>query len=73
MNPKGSFLVNLLETDKNAIKIALTGTLLLKEVRVSWKVFGDYIHTYYYDKSIQDGYTLKTIREDIEISYREIS
>ncbi len=33
--------------------------------------FGDYIHTYYYDKSIQDGYTLKIIREDIETSYRE--
>ena len=70
-NPKGSFLANLLEADKNAIKIALTGTPLLKEERSSWKVFGDYIHTYYYDKSIQDGYTLKVIREDIETSYKE--
>lgn len=70
-NPKGSFLANLLEADKNAIKIALTGTPLLKEERTSWKVFGDYIHTYYYDKSIQDGYTLKIIREDIETSYKE--
>lgn len=70
-NPKGSFLANLLEADKNAIKIALTGTPLLKEERSSWKVFGDYIHTYYYDKSIQDGYTLKIIREDIETSYKE--
>ena len=51
-NPKGSFLANLLEADKNAIKIALTGTPLLKEERESWRVFGDYIHTYYYDKSI---------------------
>ena len=30
-NPKGSFLANLLEADKNSIKIALTGTPLLKE------------------------------------------
>ena len=70
-NPKGSFLANLFDSDPNSIKIALTGTPLLKEERASWKVFGDYIHTYYYDKSIQDGYTLKIIREDIETSYRE--
>lgn len=70
-NPKGSFLGNLLESDKKAIKIALTGTPLLKDEKASWKVFGDYIHTYYYDKSIQDGYTLKIIREDIETSYKE--
>lgn len=70
-NPKGCFLANLFEADKNAIKIALTGTPLLSDERASWKVFGDYIHTYYYDKSIKDGYTLKIIREDIETSYRE--
>ena len=70
-NLKGSFLANLLDADKNAIKIALTGTPLLKEERESCRVFGDYIHTYYYDKSIQDGYTLKIIREDIETSYKE--
>jgi len=69
-NPKGCFLANLLEADKNSVKIALTGTPLLKEERASWAVFGKYLHTYYYDKSIQDGYTLKIIREDIETSYR---
>lgn len=69
--PEGSFLANLLEADRNSIKLALTGTPLLKEERESWRVFGDYLHTYYYDKSIQDGYTLKIIREDIETSYRE--
>ena len=68
---EGSFLANLFDADKNSIKIALTGTPLLKEERASWKVFGEYLHTYYYDKSIQDGYTLKIIREDIETSYRE--
>ena len=66
-----AFLANLFDADKNSIKIALTGTPLLKAERASWKVFGNYFHTYYYDKSIQDGYTLKIIREDIETSYRE--
>ncbi|MDR2965949.1 MAG: HsdR family type I site-specific deoxyribonuclease [Treponema sp.] len=70
-NPTGCFLANLFDADRNSIKIALTGTPLLKEERTSWKVFGKYLHTYYYDKSIQDGYTLKIIREDIETSYRE--
>ena len=69
--PGGCFLANLFEADTNAIKIALTGTPLLKEERASCKVFGDYLHTYYYDKSIADGYTLKIIREDIETSYKE--
>ena len=70
-NPKGSFLANLFDADPNSIKIALTGTPLLKEERASWKVFGNYYHTYYYDKSIQDGYTLKVIREPVETSYKE--
>lgn len=70
-NPTGSFLANLLEADKNAVKIALTGTPLLKEERESWRVFGDYIHTYYYDKSIADGYTCKLMREPVETIYKE--
>lgn len=70
-NPKGSFLANLLEADKNSIKIALTGTPLLKEEKESWRIFGNYIDTYYYDKSIADGYTLKLIREPIETIYKE--
>ncbi len=69
--PGGCFLANLFDADTNAIKIALTGTPLLKEERASCKVFGTYLHTYYYDKSIADGYTLKIIREDIETSYKE--
>ncbi len=69
--PGGCFLANLFDADKNSIKIALTGTPLLKEERTSCKVFGNYLHTYYYDKSIADGYTLKIIREDIETSYKE--
>ncbi len=70
-NPKGSFLANLLEADTNSVKIALTGTPLLREERESWRVFGDYIDTYYYDKSIADGYTLKLMREPIETIYKE--
>ena len=70
-NPKGSFLANLFDADQNSVKIALTGTPLLKDERSSWKVFGSYYHTYYYDKSIQDGYTLKVLREPIETSYKE--
>lgn len=69
--PEGSFLANLFDADPKSIKIALTGTPLLKSERESWRVFGNYLHTYYYDKSVQDGYTLKIIREDIETSYKE--
>lgn len=69
--PGGCFLANLFDADMDAIKIALTGTPLLKEEHASCRVFGNYLHTYYYDKSIADGYTLKIIREDIETSYKE--
>ena len=44
---------------------------MLKEERESWRVFGDYIDTYYYDKSIADGYTLKLMREPVETIYKE--
>lgn len=70
-SPQGSFLANLFDADKDSIKIALTGTPLLKEERESWRVFGDYIDTYYYDKSIADGYTLKLMREPVETVYKE--
>lgn len=66
----GSFLANLLDSDRNAIKIALTGTPLIGEEHNSCKVFGNYIDKYYYNQSISDGYTLKLIREDIESDYK---
>ncbi|MTI20905.1 type I restriction endonuclease subunit R [Fulvivirga sp. RKSG066] len=69
-NPKGSFLANLKESDKNAIKIGLTGTPLIGDNLKSRDLFGDYIHKYYYNKSIADGYTLRLIREEIETSYK---
>lgn len=69
-NFDGSFLANLFDSDRNAIKIALTGTPLIGEERNSRKVFLDYIDKYYYNQSIADGYTLKLIREDIETDYK---
>ena len=41
-----------------------------RKTTFSKDVFGEYIHKYYYNKSIADGYTLKLIREGIETSYR---
>lgn len=69
-NPKGSFLANLMASDREAIMIALTGTLLIGEGYNTKDVFGPYIHKYYYNQSIADGYTLKLIREEIETTYR---
>lgn len=62
-NEKGSYLPNLYNADKKSIKIALTGTPLInidhkgkKTSRATTKeIFGDYIHKYYYNQSIQDG------------------
>lgn len=69
-NPEGSFLANLQQSDPNAIKIGLTGTPLIGDSLKSKHLFGDYIHKYYYNKSIADGYTLKLIREEIETEYK---
>lgn len=69
-NPEGSFLANLNESDRNAIKIGLTGTPLIGNDVRSKDLFGGYIHKYYYNKSIADGYTLKLIREEIETEYK---
>lgn len=72
-NPKGNYLANLVNSDKNAIKIALTGTPLLRDVIKEYDsktLFGDYIHKYYYNRSIADGYTLRLIREEIDTTYK---
>ena len=69
-DPKGSFLANLNESDSNAIKIGLTGTPLLGTDYNSRSLFGEYIHKYYYNASIADGYTLRLIREEIETNYK---
>lgn len=69
-NPKGSFLANLSQSDRDAIKIGLTGTPLLGDDYSSRALFGDYIHKYYYNASIIDGYTLRLIREEIATTYK---
>ena len=69
-NPKGSFLTNLMASDREAVMIALTGTPLIGEGYNTKDVFGEYIHKYYYNRSIADGYTLKLIREGIKTEYR---
>ncbi len=69
-DPNGSFLANLVSSDRDAILIGLTGTPLIASDKRSRDTFGGYIHKYYYNSSIADGYTLKLIREDIETGYK---
>ncbi len=69
-NPHGSFLANLVLSDTNSIKIGLTGTPLITKDYYSKDLFGNYIHKYYYNASIADGYTLRLIREEIENNYK---
>ncbi|MGG4343692.1 type I restriction endonuclease [Paenibacillus lautus] len=82
--PTGSFLSNLIASDRDAVMIALTGTPLIGTIYDdktgmpikgkgydSKDVFGAYIHKYYYNRSIADGYTLRLIREGIATTYRK--
>src|SRR5574344_1782140 len=69
-NPQGSFLANLTQSYTNSIKIGLTGTPLITKDYYSKDLFGNYIHKYYYNASIADGYTLRLIREEIESDYK---
>ncbi len=73
-DPKGCFYANLIECDKTAIKIALTGTPLLEDNaqdKATKNTFGNYLHTYSYIESIKDRHTLKLQLEIIEKSYKE--
>ena len=65
----GEYLTHLMTSDKDAIRFALTGTPLIGKVKTK-DLFGDYIHKYYYNMSIKDGYTLRLIREGIKTTYR---
>ena len=65
----GSFLARLMKSDREAVMIALTGTPLIGEYKTR-DIFGKYIHSYYYNQSIADGYTLRLIREGIKTEYR---
>lgn len=66
----GEFFKNLLLVDSDAVYVALTGTPLLSKKERSNLKFGDYIHKYFYDKSIADGYTLRIKKESIETTAR---
>lgn len=68
--PNGCFLKNLISSDLQSIKIALTGTPIVSQEFNTKDIFGDYIHTYYYNSSIADGYTLRLIREDIGSNFK---
>lgn len=65
----GSFLARLMKSDREAVMIALTGTPLIGEYKTR-DIFVSYIHSYYYNQSIADGYTLRLIREGIKTEYR---
>ncbi len=79
----GSFLARLIGSDREAVKIGLTGTPLLGDRKAqdpatakqskknkTTDIFGDYYHKYYYNQSIADGYTLRLMREGVKTSYR---
>lgn len=68
----GAFLTNLVTSDRDAIKFALTGTPLVdgRKGNATKQIFGDYIHKYFYNQSIADGYTLKLLREDVRTEFK---
>lgn len=83
--PKGSFLGALLNAEADSVYIGLTGTpklsapeedesreAFLKREKATREIFGEYIDTYYYNQSIQDGYTLRLLHEVVETQYRVI-
>lgn len=83
--PNGSFLGALLAAEADSIYIGLTGTpklsasedeetreAFLKREKATREIFGGYIDTYYYNQSIQDGYTLRLLHEVVETQYRVI-
>jgi type I restriction enzyme, R subunit len=67
---QGTFLANLLGADPDGIFIGLTGTPILKKKSKSTDIFQGYIHKYYYNKSIADGYTLKIKKENIATTFK---
>ncbi|WP_243555757.1 type I restriction endonuclease [Priestia megaterium] len=67
---EGVYFSHLFRSDRNAVFFGLTGTPLLKEYKTT-DLFGDYIHTYFYDKSIADGYTLRIKKELIAPHFKQ--
>ncbi len=79
---KGVFLANLLGADPKGIYIGLTGTPILSKKKEdenkqekttklgTTDIFEGYLHKYYYNKSIADGYTLKIKKESIATKFK---
>lgn len=42
-----------------------------EDKKTTTNIFWEYIHKYYYNNSIQDGYTLRLLREEIATTYKE--
>ena len=78
----GIFLANLLGADPKGLFIGLTGTPILakkeKDENGNVKIirpgttdfFDSYLHKYYYNKSIADGYTLPIKKESISTRFK---
>ncbi|WP_373264853.1 type I restriction endonuclease [Hungatella hathewayi] len=78
----GVFLANLLGADPNGIFIGLTGTPILAKTEFdkdgkeriihpgTTDFFSNYLHKYYYNKSIADGYTLPIKKESISMKFK---
>lgn len=65
-NMAGEYFVRLMNCDSEGVFVALTGTPLLTKKERSNLKFGDYIHKYFFDRSIADGYTLRIKKESID-------
>ena len=65
-NKSGVFFRQLMSCDKDGVFIALTGTPLLTKAERTDLKFGEYIHKYFFDMSIADGYTLRIKKEPVQ-------
>jgi len=67
----GEFYKNLRTIDREANYYALTGTPILSKKERSNLKFGKYIHKYFFDKSISDGFTLRIKREPVRAVFHD--
>jgi len=67
----GEFYKNLRKVDRGAYYYALTGTPILTKRERSNLKFGNYIHKYFFDKSISDGFTLRIKREPVKAVFHD--
>lgn len=60
----GSLAINLRKALPNASFIGFTGTPLFKDDELTRRIFGDYVSTYDFNRSIQDGATVPLYYEN---------